>query len=264
MSKDRIIFLGTAGARFVVTRQIRASGGLWLTLDETNIFIDPGPGALVKCRSRKEKLDPRHLDGIILSHKHLDHSNDINVMIEAMTEGGFKPKGTVFAPADALNEDPVILKYVRSYVDAIRVLKVGETYSLGNITFTAPVRHDHGDVETYGINFFGSKRSVSYITDTKYFPELGQLYRGDVLIISVVRLEPSPYNHLCVDEVRRIIEEVRPKAAILTHFGMTMIQAKPWEIADRLSRETGLNVLAARDGMTFDLDQPGPGKMLQV
>lgn len=254
-SKNRIIFLGTAGARIVVSKQIRASGGIWLSLDDTNLYIDPGPGALVKCLTRKEKLDPRRLDGILLSHKHLDHSNDINAMIEAMTEGGFKRKGTVFAPADALNEDPVILAYVREYVNDIQVLKEGQTYTIGHITFSPPVRHDHGNVETYGINFFGSKCTLSYITDTKFFPELSQHYRGDVLIISVVRLTPSHYYHLCIDEARRIIEEVRPKAAILTHFGMTVIKAKPWEVAEDLSKETGLTIIAARDGMTFDLDE---------
>jgi phosphoribosyl 1,2-cyclic phosphodiesterase len=255
MPKDRIIFLGTAGARMVVAKQIRASGGIWLCLDDTNLYIDPGPGALVKCRTRKENLDPRQLDGILLSHKHIDHSNDINIMIEAMTDGGFKAKGVVLAPADALNEDPVILNYVREYVDGIQILKEGQTYSIGNITFSPPIKHHHGDVETYGINFFSSKHTISYITDTKYFPELSRHYRGDVLIISVVRLKPSQYYHLCIEEARRIIEEVKPRAAILTHFGMTMIQAKPWEVAEKLSQETGLNIIAARDGMTFDLDE---------
>ena len=255
MSMDRIIFLGTAGARFVVSRQIRSSGGIWLSLDGTNLYIDPGPGALVQCLSSEENLDPRHLDGIVLSHKHLDHSNDINVMIEAMTEGGFKPKGMVFAPSDALSEDPVILKYVRTYVDDIQVLKAGGTYSVGRITISSPVRHDHGDVETYGINFFGSEHTISYITDTKYFPKLSYHYQGDVLVISVVRLKPSRYYHLCIDEVRQIIAEVRPRAAILTHFGMTLLQAKPAVVAEGLAQETGVNVLAARDGMTFDLSE---------
>jgi phosphoribosyl 1,2-cyclic phosphodiesterase len=57
------------------------------------------------------------LDGILLTHKHLDHSGDINVMIEAMTEGGFKKRGVLFAPRDALEEDPVVLKYAMGYVE---------------------------------------------------------------------------------------------------------------------------------------------------
>ena len=85
-----IKFLGTAGARFVVMKQLRASGGVWLSVGETNLSIDPGPGALVRCLNSKPKLEPSTLDGILLTHKHLDHSGDVNVMIEAMTDGGFK------------------------------------------------------------------------------------------------------------------------------------------------------------------------------
>jgi len=72
----------------------------------------------------------------------------------------------------------------------------------------------------------------------------------------VVRLSPgAPIDHLSLPEARRIIEEMRPKAAILTHFGMTMWRAKPWELAKRLTEETGVSVVAARDGMRFNLEQ---------
>ena len=42
-----IKFFGTGGARFVASRQLRATGGLWLKYKETNLYIDPGPGAIV-------------------------------------------------------------------------------------------------------------------------------------------------------------------------------------------------------------------------
>ena len=58
-----------------------------------------------------------------------------------------------------------------------------------------------------------------------------------------------------MEDARRIIEIRRPKVAILTHFGMTMLRNKPWEIAKRISDETGVEVIAARDGMKFDLGQ---------
>jgi Metal-dependent hydrolases of the beta-lactamase superfamily III len=85
---DVITFLGTAGARFVVAHQFLASGGAWLSFGNTQILLDPGPGCLVQ--ATKRKLDPSKLEAIILSHKHLDHSGDINIMIEAMTDGGRK------------------------------------------------------------------------------------------------------------------------------------------------------------------------------
>jgi phosphoribosyl 1,2-cyclic phosphodiesterase len=250
---DTIIFLGTAGARFVVIRQFLASGGAWLNLGGTQILFDPGPGCLVQ--AAKRKLDPATLDAIILSHRHLDHSGDINIMIEAMTDGGTKKRGTVFAPADALDQDPVILSYLRSYPQSIQVLTDGGSYRVNDVSFSTPVRHKH-QVETYGLTFQTPRHTFSWITDTRYFAGLASDYQGDLLVINVVRFKPgAPLNHLSLPEVKSIIEELRPKTAILTHFGMTMWRAKPWELAEKLTQETGVTVIAARDGMKFDLAQ---------
>ena len=252
---DVITFLGTAGARFVVSRQFLASGGAWLSLGNTQILLDPGPGSLVQ--AAKRKLDPSKLEAIILSHKHLDHSGDINIMIEAMTDGGTKKRGTVFVPADALNQDPVIFSYLQSYPRDIQVLTEGGSYVINDVFFETPVRHKH-PVETYGFIFETPRHTFSWITDTKYFDELPTYYVGELLIINVVRLTPgAPIDHLSLPEAKSIIEELRPKIAILTHFGMTMWRAKPWELARGLSEETGISVIAARDGMKFDLAQMG-------
>lgn len=255
---DRIKFLGTAGARFVVSKQVRASGGLWFTLDDTNFLVDPGPGTLVKCATSKPKLDPTTLDGIILTHRHLDHSSDVNVMIEAMTQGGFKRKGELFAPQDALNEDPVVLRYLRHFVEKIHTLKEGGNYSLGKIKFNTPVKHVHG-VETYGIKFKSSKYVISLIVDTKFFLELSKHYsKSDLVILNVVRHEATGMSlrvdHLNLEDVKVILKEIKPRVAIITHFGMTMVRAKPWEVADKLSNDLGIKIIAARDGMDFKLD----------
>ncbi|MFA5112871.1 MAG: MBL fold metallo-hydrolase [Candidatus Margulisiibacteriota bacterium] len=250
---DFIKFLGTAGARIVVARQLRASGGIWLSLDGTNLLIDPGPGALVRCLRSRPKLDPTTLDGIVLSHKHLDHAADINVMMEALSLGGRAKKGTVLAPADAFGgTDPVIYKYVRSYVKKLAVLKERRTRRIGNLAVTAAVRHRHGG-ETYGLIIKGRRRTVSYITDTKYFPELARRYRPDVVIISVLSPQPTPFDHLSVEDARLIIKALKPKVTILTHFGLLMIKAGPRRVAARLGAELKRKVLAAGDGLTFPL-----------
>jgi phosphoribosyl 1,2-cyclic phosphodiesterase len=250
---DFIKFLGTAGARVAVAKQLRASGGIWLSLDGTNILIDPGPGSLVRCLKARPKLDPTTLDGLVLSHKHLDHAADINVMMEAMSLGGREKTGIVLAPADAIGgSDPVIYKYVRSYVDKLAVLQEKKPYRIGNLTIRTAVRHRHG-VETYGLNIKGRRRTISYITDTKYFPELARHYRRDIVIISVLSVKPTPYDHLSVEDVKTIIGTLRPKVTILTHFGMMMIKARPRAVAARLSQELGTTVIAASDGLTFPL-----------
>jgi len=247
---DSITFLGTGGARVLVFKQLLASGGLWLELIGKRLSLDPGPGALVQMTRRK--LDPTHLDAVLLSHCHLDHSADVNSVVEAMTTGGFKRRGMLFAPRDALEGDPVVLRYLRGYLNGIVILEEGGSYQLGELRFRTPVRNRHG-VETYGFVFELPGYTLSYLSDTAYFPELASHYRADVMILNTVRLEESDIPHLSLPEAKRIISQAKPKAAILTHFGMTVWRARPWELAQRLSEETGVKVVAARDGMKLEL-----------
>lgn len=249
-----IKFFGTGGARFVALKQLRATGGLWLNYRKTNLYIDPGPGAIVRIRSSKEHYDPAVLDGIIITHRHMDHANDINILIESMTEGGFKKRGTLFCPEDALADDPVVLKFARKYLENIVVLREGKEYTIGDITFRTPVRHKH-PVETYGL-YFHLNKTIGLIADTRFFPALTDHYRADQLIINVLRLKPIENHeiieHLAIGDVKAIIEAARPKTAILTHFGMHIIREKPWLLAKKLAKETGVEVIAARDGMKWE------------
>ena len=252
-------------------KQLRSSGGIWISYRGTNLIIDPGPGSIVRCAMSKPKIDPTKLDGIILTHRHLDHSNDINVMIEAMTEGGFKKRGTVFLPCDALDEDPVILRHLRSVVERIVILEEKKPYLLGKIKFEAP-SHQRHPVLTYGLRFdftpleatgqpenrkrslTGFTQSVSLITDTRYYQGLEELYKADVVIVNVVFYEERPgIDHLSFNDCKKIIKDIRPGTAILTHFGMTMLKNKPRILAKKLSEELNLEVIAAYDGMKFNL-----------
>ena len=253
-SVDEIIFVGSGGGRMTTVTQLRATGGLWITLDGTNLAVDPGPGALVHYRSQKLGLDPARLDAVILTHKHLDHSGDVNAVIEAMTTGGTRKRGAVFAPRDAYENDPVILRYVRDYPQETRVLEPEGRYTIGAVAVETPLRLLH-PVETYGLRFRGSRYTVSLIACTGYFPDLEQAFSGDVLILNVVYKDPRDAIHLAVPDARRLIAALRPRLAVLTHFGMTMIRANPRKLADSLSRETGVRVLAARDGWRLRLNQ---------
>lgn len=248
-----IKFLGTAGARVVMSKQIRATAGIYLNLNETNLYLDPGPGALVKCLSSKPKIEPSKLDGIILTHKHLDHSNDINIMMEAMSEAGFKKRGVVFSPKEVL-EEGIIFKYVRDYVEKIEILEEGKNYEIGNISFSTPIKHIHHRSETYGIKFKTKHFTLSYIVDAKFSEELLSSYKADYLIICVVFLEKREnLDHLSIPEAKEIILGIKPKVAILTHFGMNILKAKPWELATKIEEETKIKTIAARDGMKINL-----------
>jgi phosphoribosyl 1,2-cyclic phosphodiesterase len=252
--QDFIKFLGTAGARFVMIKQLRASAGLWVSIRGTNVLIDPGPGSIVKCNSSRPKLDPTKLDAIILTHRHLDHCGDINVMIEAMTQGGFKKRGSVFCPEDAINGDPVIFQYARLFPEKIEIIQAGKTYQAGNFAFKTSMRHIHS-VETYGLKFDFQGKSVGLLTDTSYFKELADFYRTDILIAGVVFLKPHPnVDHLSLEDIKALVSKIKPEKTVLTHFGMSMILGKPDLLAQRLSKELSLRIVSAYDGMSLTLD----------
>jgi len=249
--ENTITFLGTAGARVMVANQIQASGGMWLSLNGTEILVDPGPGCIVQTTKRKLRADK--LQAIILSHRHLDHSGDTNIMVEAMTDGGFKPHGKVFLPADALGPEPVLYSYLKEYIDGIEILQEGKSYQVDGVTFSTPLRHIH-PVETYGLKFTVGNRTFSYIADTKYFDKLIEKYQSELIIINVVFMENHfKIDHLAIGDAEKIITGIKPKVAILTHFGMQIWKARPWEVAEQLSQKTGIRVKAAHDGMKFDL-----------
>lgn len=247
-----IKFLGTAGARFVMIKQLRSSGGIWVSHKGTNILIDPGPGSIARCASSRPKLDPTRLDAVILTHRHLDHANDVNVMIEAMTEGGFKKRGVLFCPEDAINEDPVVLKHARGLIERIELLEAGKYYRVDNFEFQSSMKHMHS-VSTYGLKFNIQDTSVSLLTDTRYFRGLEEFYKTNILIVCVVLLDPRPeVDHLCLMDVENLIRDIKPRKAILTHFGMSMLKAGPQVQAKQLSDKLGVEVLAAYDGMTIE------------
>ncbi|MCL5674642.1 MAG: MBL fold metallo-hydrolase [Candidatus Omnitrophica bacterium] len=236
-------------------KQLRASAGIWFSLHGTNFIVDPGPGTIVRVNKTRPKLPLDNLDAIYLSHRHLDHSGDVNVMIEVMTDGGFKKRGTLLCPEDALKDDPVVFQYTRKFLDKIEILIPGVRYKINNVEIETGIGQNHG-CETYGFKIYSEKIPViSYIPDTEYFPHLVDYYKNtDILIISVVFYEKREgILHMCLSEALNIISAIKPGKAVLTHFGMSMLKNKIWEKEEEMKEKTGVDVIAAYDGMTVDV-----------
>lgn len=225
---------------------------------ETQIHVDPGPGALVRALSHVPPCNPRELSAIALSHKHLDHSNDVNVMIEAMTSGGFRRRGILLAPHDALEGEPVVFPYAQRFVDRVEVLRERSgPYRIGDVELRTSVRHVHS-VETYGMHFRHANYGVSYLPCGRYFEGLAQDYRAhdpDVLVVNVLRYRDGmDVDHLTFDQARELLAHVRPRVAVLQHFGTKMLEQDPKQLARGLEDELGFRVIAAYDGMQLDVE----------
>src|SRR6516164_129719 len=124
-----------------------------MRFDRTQIHVDPGPGALVRALTHVPPCIPRELDAIVLSHKHLDHSGDVNALIEAMTSGGFRRRGMLLAPPDAFDGEPVVLPYAQGFAEKlVRLEEHGGPYAIGEVELRTSIAHVHA-VRTFGLHF---------------------------------------------------------------------------------------------------------------
>jgi phosphoribosyl 1,2-cyclic phosphodiesterase len=231
---------------------------MWLRFGQTQIHVDPGPGALVRALSNVPPCNPRELDAIVLSHKHLDHSSDVNAMVEAMTSGGFRKRGTVLAPADAFDDEPVVLPYVRRYVERLERLEPSAgPYRIGEVELHTSIAHVHA-VKTYGLLFDYEGLRVAYMPCGRFFEGLAGDYarlRPNVLIVNVLRYrDEMNVDHLTWEDARRLVAGIRPQVVVFQHFGTKMLEAGPQKLGQELEDELGLRAIAAYDGLTVDLD----------
>lgn len=231
---------------------------MWLRFGETQIHVDPGPGALVRALSHVPPCNPRELAAIALSHKHLDHAADATAMIEAMTSGGFRKRGMLLAPKDALEGEPTVLPYAQGFVEQLDVVEAQSgPYRIGDVEMYTSIKHHHA-VETYGMHFRFNGLRVAYLPCGRYFDGLAADYKAhdpDVLIVNVLRFSDAMnVDHLTWDDARRIVEEVAPRVAIFQHFGTKMIEAEPAKLAQKLEDDLGVRAIAAYDGLEIDLD----------
>jgi phosphoribosyl 1,2-cyclic phosphodiesterase len=233
--------------------QRRRTAGIRITHGDTQIHLDPGPGALVF--SNWAKYNPQKLDGIIVTHGHPDHYGDAEVFIEAMTKGTREKKGVFAAPKSVLygNQEigPSISNYHRDLPERVEELLPNHMFSVNNISFQAQ-KAVHGDPDTVGLKFnVPDVGDIGYTSDTGYFPGLGGLYKDSRLLI-ICTMWPknqSIEKHLNTLDAKEIIKDAKPNCVVLTHFGMRMLNTGPEIEADFLEKETGIPIIAAKDGI---------------
>ncbi len=255
-----VFFLGTGGGRFAIVTQRRRTGGIRILSEKANLHVDPGPGALV--HSIEQRLDPRKLTGVLITHVHPDHANDGNVMLEAMTGGAVKRQGFLVCARSVTrgNEtvDPVVSKYHRKLPSMVAELKAGEKVSIGGFEIEA-VKAVHYDPDTIGFKVrLPEGETLGYTSDTEYFEGVGEAYRSvDLLILCSMRPRGAPLRwHMSVDDAVKILEEARPRRAVLTHFGMKMLyDTSPQEEARYVEKVTGVPTQAAEDNMKIKVEK---------
>ncbi|MDH3365966.1 MAG: MBL fold metallo-hydrolase, partial [Thermoplasmata archaeon] len=240
---------------FATIYQARATGGFYIE-DGRNIHVDPGPGALVRMRS--VGLNPMNTHAILISHCHPDHYMDAEILIEAMTEGGTRKQGVLAASRSVIEGDgeygPAISKYHLSKPRTVKVMSPPSKVTVKPIEATA-TPSAHSDTSSVGFRFATSVGVISYVSDTQLVESVIKAHRKCRLMIACVTrpLGQRIPHHLSTEDAGYLIEKVRPEMAIITHFGMRVVQENPETQAKWIEERTGVRTVAARDFMMVDM-----------
>ena len=205
--------------------------------------IDCGPDF------RQQLLTARidHLDGILFTHYHADHTaglDDVRPFSQRYGEVQFYCDRTV-----ALN-----LKDRFAYIFATENRYAGAPkVSLNEITSApfelsgktvVPIEVMHGNLKIFGYRL----DNMAYITDAKYVEEeeMKKLMNLDVLIVNALRIEPHS-THFNLEEALEFIDRVKPKRAYLTHISHRLGFHK------KVSKQLPQNVFLGFDGLSLEL-----------
>ncbi|PIU82495.1 MBL fold metallo-hydrolase, partial [Candidatus Micrarchaeota archaeon CG06_land_8_20_14_3_00_50_6] len=203
----KIIFLGTGGGRLNLIRQVRATGGFIIRGGEgsgVQIHVDPGPGALV--RAYQYKCDPTKTDVIIVTHAHLDHCADVEVLLEAMSVPKQRAHGLLLGSRNAIagssrraipegdsihgngRFEPIISEYFRKKAERVEALGWGESRKLPGNAQIHGVKALHEEDSCFGFVLELDCRRIGYTSDTQYLREHETEYRGvDCLILNCLK-----------------------------------------------------------------------------
>jgi len=246
-----ITFLGSGGDPFVVGKGIRSAGGIVINVNENQFHIDPGPGTLQS--AAKMGINLRANTAILLSNTNLYNCNDVNVVIDTMTYSGFDKKGVLIANKTILNgsdkETPFITNQSKDHLERFIVLQAGQRVGINEVEIQA-LKTLFGDASSIGFKFYTPDFTLTYTSDTKYSAEIAEQYKDSgILIIKLTNPNKENNPGLDLTGAVKIIKKAAPRLAILTGFGNNIMKADPLYISREIQKQTGVQTVAAKDGM---------------
>ncbi len=251
-----IVFLGTGGGRINLLKQFRRTGGFRINSESANIHVDPGPGGLTN--SIHFKQNPLRLDVLIVTHAHIDHCNDANIIIEGISRHALKKRGILIASKQAVdggkNKDRVITLYHQEKIDRIYKAKEGDRKKFkttkGEFEIEI-IKAEHDAEDAFGFRLFIDGKVIGYTGDTEYYRGIGKKYMDcDYLIVNCMKPAEDPYKgHMTTEDVISLLKDAKPGLAVISHMGMKMLKAGPKKEAEKIAKKSKVKTIAAYDGL---------------
>lgn len=214
----------------------------------TAVLVDTTPDL----RDQLLGADVRRLDAVLYTHEHADHIHGIDdlrplaiamhrripVYADRVTGELLQVRfGYCFETPAGSSYPPILeLHYMRPGA-------ITRVDGPGGALEATPFVMEHGDIEALGFRFGG----LAYAPDVSRMPQesLPYLEGLEVLIIDALRYTPHP-THFSVSEALALIEQVKPKRAILTNLHTDLDY-------EALRRQLPSHIEPAYDGMRIEL-----------
>ncbi|MGB7784881.1 MAG: MBL fold metallo-hydrolase [Salinimicrobium sp.] len=212
-------------------------------VDNYTIVIDCGPDF----RQQMLSNNVEHLDAILFTHEHSDHTVGLDDIRPFFFKQGDIP---VFAHERVMKSLRQRFDYIfaseNKYPGAPSVQEhviKNEAFKLKDLS-VIPVNVMHNRVQVYGFRI----RDFAYITDAKTIePEEVEKLKGvEVLVVNALRKEPH-HSHFNLEEALEFIEKVKPQRAYLTHISHLL------GFHEEVQAELPENVFLAYDNLQITL-----------
>lgn len=227
----RITFLGTGTSQGIPVigsthpvclsedpRDKRLRVSVLVEIDGTNIVIDCGPDF----RQQMLANPVNHLDAILFTHEHSDHTVGMDDIRPYFFKQGDIP---IYAHHRVMESLRKRFDYIFSSDNKYPGAPSVQENVIDNSVFKVkdynviPINVMHNRVQVFGFRI----RDFAYVTDAKTIEdeEAEKLKGVDVLVINALRKEPH-HSHFNLEEALEFIKKIEPKQAYLTHISHVM------------------------------------------
>ena len=218
----------------------RLRSSILIQWDNYNYVIDCGPDF----RQQMLKTNCTHLDGVLFTHEHADHTAGLDDIRPFFFRQGDIP---IYGNERVIENLAERFKYIfdskNKYPGAptvkTNIINKSQNFILGNKeVIPIEVMHDRLGILGYRIGNF------SYLTDVKFIArdQLNKLKGSEVIVLNALRIDPHP-SHLNLDEALDLITKLNPKQAFLTHISSLM------GFHDEVSKKLPINIFLAYDNL---------------
>jgi phosphoribosyl 1,2-cyclic phosphate phosphodiesterase len=207
------------------------------------LVVDAGPDF----RQQMLAHQVRHLNGIILTHEHVDHIFGLD---DIRAFNWVQKQATDIYAEERVQ---IAIKRIFDYVFAnfkypgipqmnLHLIE-NQPFRIGNLD-VVPIRGYHYKLPVFGFRF----DKMAYVTDVNRLEgtELDKLRGLDVLVLNALRKEDH-ISHYSLPQALEVIAGLKPKKAFLTHLSHQM------GFHDEVQQELPENVFLAWDGLVVEV-----------